>query len=287
VNSDAVQTLLQQAKDLAQVRDFPILIGFFFFCIGIFLFLTARTRARRHMEYLLRTFNTVTEKLNEAEKIGHFGSFNWDFEKNFKYWSQEVFNLFGIYAGQKVPNIDWIISAVSEKERPQAEAKWNHIQKTPGPFDITLHIIRPSGEEAYLQCIGKTKMTIDHKLGIVEGIIHDVTHEVSVDRAKTEFVSLASHQLKAPLTSISWLAEALLTKKQGALTPDQEKYIDTMKQTSHQMMDMVNDLLNVSRIELGVLAIRPEDIDINALVLSVSAEQRKMVEEKHITLSID
>ncbi|MDB5188098.1 MAG: sensor hybrid histidine kinase [Candidatus Kaiserbacteria bacterium] len=287
MNPDTLQTLVRETGVLAQARDFPIFVGVFFFFLGFIWFATARTRARRHLDYLLRTFNTVTEKLNEAEKIGHFGSFNWDFEKNFKYWSQEVYNLFGIYGGQKVPEIGWITSTVPEKERSLAEEKWNYIQKTVGPFDITMHIIRPSGEEAYLQFIGKTKMTTAHMLGTVEGIVHDVTHEVSVDRAKTEFVSLASHQLKAPLTSIAWLAEALLTKKQGALTPDQEKYIDTMRQTSHQMMEMVNDLLNVSRIELGVLAIRPEDIDISAMVLSVSAEQRKIVEDKHITLTID
>lgn len=266
--------------------QFPLQAGFFLAVFGVILMVTAHYRARRHMLYLLKTFNTVSAKLSEAEKIGHFGSFTYDFEHTFKYWSQELFNLFGIHSGQKVPAIEWMTSVIPEKERVESERLWTSARTHPGPFDITMHIVRPTGEERFLRFIGKTDMTPERKILCVQGVVHDITKEVEIDRAKTEFVSLASHQLKTPLTSIGWLAEGMLSKSKGILTPEQEKYVNTIRQTTRHMMEMVNDLLNVSRIELGVFAIRIEEINIKTLLMNVVEEQRMRFEDKKILFTM-
>src|SRR4051812_33556401 len=121
----------------------------------------------------------------------------------------------------------------------------------------------------------------------IEGVARDTTKEVEIDRAKTEFVSLASHQLKTPLTAISWLTEALLSGDKGALNQEQRKYVENIHSTDRSMMEMVNDLLNVSRIELGTLQLRPEDIDIVAFAQSVIDEQKQTAEGKYIEIKYD
>ncbi|MES2622972.1 MAG: CHASE domain-containing protein [Patescibacteria group bacterium] len=87
----------------------------------------------------------------------------------------------------------------------------------------------------------------------------DITEEEQIDRMKTEFVSLASHQLRTPLTSIKWYTELLSDEEtQGKMNKEQKSYIKEIGDASDRMVGLVGSLLNVSRLELGTFAIEPE-----------------------------
>ena len=70
---------------------------------------------------------------------------------------------------------------------------------------------------------------------------------MEVDKAKSEFVSLASHQLRTPLTGIKWLLQEIFRK--GGLSDIQIEYLDDAMNSNDRMINLVNDLLNVSRLE--------------------------------------
>jgi two-component system cell cycle sensor histidine kinase PleC len=89
-------------------------------------------------------------------------------------------------------------------------------------------------------------------------IAQDITQRKDVDRAKTEFVSLASHQLRTPLSAIRWYSEMLLSKYAGILNDKQRQYVEEIYHGNLRMVDLVNALLNTSRIDLGTFAIEPE-----------------------------
>jgi two-component system phosphate regulon sensor histidine kinase PhoR len=114
--------------------------------------------------------------------------------------------------------------------------------------------------------------------------LRDVTKEQQVDRAKTEFVSLASHQLRTPLSSINWYAEMLLAGDAGELNDEQRTYLDEVYQGNQRMVDLINSLLNVSRLELGTLAVDPEDTDVIALAQSVLNELAPEIKHRDINL---
>lgn len=113
--------------------------------------------------------------------------------------------------------------------------------------------------------------------GEVIGVIvvfRDVTKERSVDKAKTEFVSLASHQLRTPLTSINWYTEMLLAGDAGKISKQQKEYLKEIYGGNQTMLTLVNSLLNVSRIDLGTFMIEPESTDIIKLCKSVIKEMK-------------
>lgn len=85
-------------------------------------------------------------------------------------------------------------------------------------------------------------------LGLIE-IIRDVTREKEIDRAKTEFISIASHQLRTPVSGLNWLTEALQDTSDN-MTPKQKVYVKDLAMLSKRLIELVEDLLNVSRIQL-------------------------------------
>lgn len=87
-------------------------------------------------------------------------------------------------------------------------------------------------------------------LGFIK-LIHDKTREKEIEELKSSFISIASHQLRSPLSGEKWLLEMLLNEKQGNLTPTQRDCLEKAYESNASMLKLVEDLLNVSRIEEG------------------------------------
>jgi PAS domain S-box-containing protein len=115
-------------------------------------------------------------------------------------------------------------------------------------------------------------------------VFRDITREWDIDRSKTEFVSLASHQLRTPLSTISWYAEMLLAGDAGKLSKEQEDYMKEIYNGNRRMVELVNALLNVSRIELGTLAIESEPTEFASISESVIGEIMPSIKAKGLKL---
>jgi len=104
----------------------------------------------------------------------------------------------------------------------------------------------------------------NHKMIGVVDVFRDVTKEKEIDRAKSEFVSLASHQLRTPLTGIEWTIE--LFSKKEKLTPAGKKYLNDIYLSSRRLSALIKLLLSVSHIESGKVDIKPEPLELVGLI---------------------
>lgn len=116
-------------------------------------------------------------------------------------------------------------------------------------------------------------------------VVRDITRELEIDRAKTEFVSLASHQLRTPLTAMRWYLELLLKGKMGELKPVQKDSMRQVYDVNLRLIDMVGALLSVARIEIGTLDVSPEESDIRELARQVVVEMKPSIIDKNIKFS--
>ena len=110
----------------------------------------------------------------------------------------------------------------------------------------------------------------------------DISEEKRIDRMKSEFVSLASHQLRTPLTAVGWYIELLQKEAAHLFSEEQKDYLAQIVSSHQRMVALVNDLLNVSRIELGRLHVDPEHTDLRALVEQIVNELTPQIQEKKL-----
>jgi len=125
-------------------------------------------------------------------------------------------------------------------------------------------------------------------LGTVS-IFRDITHEVEVDRLKSEFVATVSHELRTPMTSIRGYVDVLLMGAAGALNENQTHFLNIVKNNTERLNILVNDLLDISRIESGRVTLSPQALDLREVAEDVIEDvlRRSQEENKPMALSLD
>jgi len=111
-------------------------------------------------------------------------------------------------------------------------------------------------------------------------ILRDVTREKQLDEAKNGFISIASHQLRTPLTSMRWFSEMLMSGDAGAINKEQVKFVERIYQGTERMIGLVNMLLQIARVEAGRLKIKPELIDFDNTIRGVEITLKVQLKEK-------
>ena len=139
---------------------------------------------------------------------------------------------------------------------------------------------RRKNGDVYEAMASITPIIEDGKIIFFLGMERDVSKDREVDRAKTEFVSLASHQLRTPLTAISWYAEILLDETNTNINPEQKDQLETILKSSHRMTDLVDTLLNISRLEMGTFTIDPGVVDVVVMANDVLEELQLDIAKK-------
>ena len=154
-------------------------------------------------------------------------------------------------------------------------------QKVTSSVQKTYYYIKRNGEKLPVS-ISVTPVVMKDKMIGAINVFRDIIQEKRADKAKTEFVSLASHQLRTPLSAINWYTEMLLDGDAGKLTKQQKQYLLEVRESNRRMVILVGSLLNVSRIDLGTFAITPEMCEISLVAKRVLSEIAPAIKAKSL-----
>jgi PAS domain S-box-containing protein len=105
--------------------------------------------------------------------------------------------------------------------------------------------------------------------------------------AKNRFLATMSHELRTPLNAIIGFTGTLLMRLPGPLTPDQEKQLRTVQISGRHLLSLINDLLDLAKIESGKVELRREPVNCSELVEEIAAYLRPMIEDKDLVMLID
>jgi PAS domain S-box-containing protein len=123
-------------------------------------------------------------------------------------------------------------------------------------------------------------------LGIVT-VLRDITREVEAERAKTDFVSNVSHELRTPLTSIKGYSDLLLCNAVGSLNEQQHHFVKIIQSSSDRLTVLINDLLDISRIESGRFKLETKPVRMEKIVRNVAEMIRPQCDQKALCLMLD
>jgi len=139
----------------------------------------------------------------------------------------------------------------------------------------------PIKEKLTLEVSTVPMMREEEKIGTLV-ILHDITREKIVERMKTEFVSLSAHQLRTPLSAIKWTLRMILDGDLGPINEEQRDFMEKTYSSNERMITLINDLLNVTRIEEGRFLYRPILTDIESVVQFVINSYKEEIEKRKI-----
>lgn len=122
----------------------------------------------------------------------------------------------------------------------------------------------------------------DDEVGAYMLVLHDISSFSRAQRLKDDFISMAGHELRTPMTVIAGYADLLLNPRFGKLDKEQRKFVERTKQTTAKLIHFVNNMLDVTRLESGRHDNHPEILDVAEECKRVLAEFRPRFKQKHI-----
>jgi len=140
-------------------------------------------------------------------------------------------------------------------------------------------IVQKSGRDIFVKGAA-TLFDLEENVKGAVFVLRDSTKEKEVNEMKSEFVSITSHQLNTPLTSVGWALETIISNKFGDLNSKQANLAKTAYKSNQQMRELVNDLLDVSRIETGKLKLKPEPIELNNYMSYIIETMKPIAKKK-------
>lgn len=182
-----------------------------------------------------------------------------------------IHNLFKLYRVEYGKKTSWPLERLLKLDITRVRI-WDHIyckNKIGKLFPITM-IVAPL-------------LTAQSVSGAVI-LFQDATEEVRTDGAKSDFVAVASHQLQTPLTAIKLFTEMLEQEEPLVSDTQRREYFGLLHSSVERMIKLVNEMLNVSRLEVGALRIEPENTNIVSFIREALKELEPVAKEHACTL---
>lgn len=148
-----------------------------------------------------------------------------------------------------------------------------------------LTLKRSDSKERYVN-LTASKVLIDKDMSVYVLIISDVTEEKRAEKAREEFISIASHELRTPMTIIKNYLWMLQNKKGGDLTPKQGEYVEKATAGTERMIKLIHDMLDISRMEQGRMEFHPTQVSIASLIGEIASDFKIKADQKGMKLSL-
>ncbi|MEO6509152.1 MAG: CHASE4 domain-containing protein [Patescibacteria group bacterium] len=219
---------------------------------------------------------SIGEGLIVTDKNGIVLIINKSAQEMLKFTAQEL-------QGKRLTDLVFMTDEKGSQISPQ-ETIIEKVLNTGTKESHVYYFIRKDGTR-FPSAITTTAIELDNAIIGAISVLRDITKEKEVDKMKTEFISLASHQLRAPLTAIKWFAESLLSGKESFL-PAQRDYLQNIYDSNERMIDLVDSLLNISRIESGKMSVFPKLTDLGEMMNDLKKEFTPKIDQKKQTVNV-
>jgi len=200
-------------------------------------------------------------------------------------WNDALYTQYGYTPDEPAGTLEWWTSHVHPDDALRLEreiSEW--FAGKHDTWQAEYRFRKANGDYVYVRDRGVVHRADDGSPLRIIGSFLDITQQKQLERAKNEFISLVSHQLRTPLTIIRLHSEMLTDGLLGTLSQRQKTHIEEMTHASVRLIQLVDGILNVARAELGHIVPKPIPSDANTLVAAYIKEVLPIAEQKGITI---
>ncbi len=267
-------------------------------CIMIFLLLNLYLIFlidRRNTYFLNRLFTHQKlvweqhQRLNLAVNASRDGMFDIVINTGQAYYSERFRKMLGFERDEKIlaPFFSEFLNRVHPDDYDRVVTKIQDHMISGDPVVIDFRIRNRHDEYVWVSGRGSAYFNEFGKPLRFAGFITDITEQKKREHMRSEFIALASHQLRMPLTAIKWFASLLRADERGKLSVEQVSCLDKIETSNQRMIQLTNDLLNVSAIEEGVsLVLKKQSISCYQMVQNIIKELTSFARDRMIKVDI-
>jgi signal transduction histidine kinase len=154
------------------------------------------------------------------------------------------------------------------------------------PLDLFTDELVPASERVIRSYSTPVRDDAGQMLGSVT-VLRDATRDQELDRLKSEFLAVVSHELQTPLTAIKGALELVFDDDTGQLSRVQRRFLETIERNSARLVGLVGDLLDLSRLEAGRVELESQPLDTPSLVRGALAGVTNLFEMRGTVVRVD
>jgi len=219
----------------------------------------------------VKSYNDIKEAKNELEfavEAADLGTWDFDLATNNIIGNNRLKDWLGINADDEI-EYDQAMAVIAEEDRERVTiAVQKALEKdSNGNYNVIYSIVDPNGDRRVVESTGKARFDADGNMYRFSGILQDITEEYMVQQRKDEFISVASHELKTPITTLN-ASMQILQRMVRNNTPTERiaTFVDKANNNLSKLMRLLDDLLNVTKIQQGQLALNKTRFNLSELV---------------------
>ena len=224
------------------------------------------------------------ESLNQAQAIAHIGSWSRHLKTNQLVWSDEVFRIMGQSPDGGDPDYQAFLDSIPTAQRQGMADAVAQTISSGDSYRFEHQVVLPDGRQRDVLEIGELVLDEEGNPEKLIGIVHDITEQKVIDRMKSEFISTVSHELRTPLTSINGSLGLLAGGIAGDISGQAKRLIEIASNNSERLVRLINDILDIEKIESGQMAFRNVSLEVMPLVKTALDSNQAFAEQHGVNL---
>ena len=236
---------------------------------------------RKTMEAALR----YSEKRNELAVQGlSIGLWDWNVATNDLYWSPRFKEIAGIDNKTFTARLSDFSERLHPEDKDEILGRLKQHLEHKAPYDVEYRLKRADGSYVWVHGCGQAEWDESGKPLRMVGSVEDITERKAVERMKNEFIAMVSHELRTPLTSIRGALGLIASGVTGDLPAKAGDLIQIAYKNSERLVRIINDILDVEKIESGSMQMHIHPVEIMPLLQQALEANRPYSDKYGVTL---
>jgi len=238
-------------------------------------------------------------RLELAVETAGIGIWELDIKQNKDYWDDRLFALYGLSRETSEPEPETWRKAIHPDDLNEQLNLMDEALRNNQPYNTEFRVVLPNGNIRYIKSTGRVIPDATGNADRMIGANQDITiHKQAEEtlslanaemerglRMKNEFLANMSHELRTPLNAILGISESLEEQISGTLNEKQLGYIRTVIESGRHLLDLINDILDLSKIEAGKLDLNIQNISVEKLCTASLRMVKELAQKKSLNVS--